>query len=91
MCWRYSSMLYAVRMKHRTQLYLDEAQYRWLERRSRQAGSIAQVVRDLIDEARSRQPRQSDDPLIHYLLEEPPASGSRTTSVTTLDDDLYGA
>jgi hypothetical protein len=78
-------------MGHRTQLYLDDAQHAWLRRRAEDRGSIAAVVRDLIDAARREQPDADDDPLIGYLLEEPPADGGTETSVTTLDDDLYGA
>ena len=47
------SMLY-YSMKHRTQLYLDEGQYRWLKQRAGESGSIAAVVRDLIDAERAR-------------------------------------
>jgi hypothetical protein len=36
-------------MRHRTQLYLDPD--RWLKHRARRRGSIAGVVRDLIDDA----------------------------------------
>lgn len=74
----------------RTQLYLDEDQYRWLKREAGRDGSIAGVVRDLIDRARKRRPDTSDDPLIRHLLEDPPAKGRRRTSVTTIDEDLYG-
>lgn len=76
-------------MTHRTQLYLDDAQYRWLQREAARAGSIAQVVRDLIDAARTSG-LGADDPLIELLLRHPPAQGESPTSVTTLDDDLYG-
>ncbi len=82
-------MLYDV-MQHRTQLYLDESQYRWLKQQARQAGSVAAVVRDLIDTARSRKPSHARDPLIRYLIEEPPAEGSSDSTVQTLDRDLYG-
>lgn len=77
-------------MAHRTQLYLDDAQYRWLRREAKRAGSIAQVVRGLIDAARTSGPGAEDDPLIGLLLEQPPARGATRTSVTTLDDDVYG-
>jgi hypothetical protein len=77
-------------MQHRTQLYLDDGQYRWLKQQARQGGSIAGVVRDLIDSARSRRPSQARDPLIRYLLDESPAEGSRSSTVRTLDRDLYG-
>lgn len=77
-------------MSRRTQLYLDEAQYGWLKRQAGQNGSIAGVVRRLIDEARSRRPPAQTDPLVAYLLDEPPARGDTESSVTDLDGDLYG-
>jgi hypothetical protein len=83
-------MLYAVNMpEHRTQLYLDEAQYRWLKRRAEDAGSIAAVVRQLIDSARGGSGTASDDPFLRYLLVEPPGRGAPGTTVESLDDDLY--
>jgi hypothetical protein len=77
-------------MQHRTQLYLDDGQYRWLKQQARGGGSIAGVVRELIDAARSRRPRQTRDPLIRYLLDEPSTEGAGESSVETLDRDLYG-
>jgi hypothetical protein len=77
-------------MRHRTQLYLDEGQYRWLKQQARQGGSIAGVVRELIDMARSRRPNPARDSLISYLIDEPPAEGSGDSTVQTLDQDLYG-
>jgi len=77
-------------MRHRTQLYLDEDQYRWLKQRAARQGSIAGVVRDLIDAARSRRPSSARDPLIRYLAEDPPAEGTSPSTVETLDRDLYG-
>jgi len=83
------SMLYSS-MKHRTQLYLDEGQYRWLKQRAGSAGSIAAVVRDLIEAERSRSADPAGDPLLRFLAEEAPARGPRKTSVSTLDRDVYG-
>ncbi len=77
-------------MSHRTQLYLDESQYRWLKRRAGQRGSIAGVVRELIDAARAPRPGTDRDPLISYLVEETPADGGVDSTVETLDRDLYG-
>lgn len=74
----------------RTQLYLDEAQYRWLKSQAGTRGSIAEVVRGLIDAARARRPDVSRDPLIRHLLTEPAGEASEPTTVATLDDDLYG-
>ena len=83
-------MLYSS-MKHRTQLYLDEGQYRWLQQRASKAGSIAAVVRELIDAERGRLADPAADPLLRFLVAESPARGSEETSVTTLDRDLYGS
>jgi hypothetical protein len=76
-------------MRHRTQLYLDEGQYRWLKQRAGEAGSIAAVVRELIDAERARVV-DGADPLLSYLVEEKPGRGRTDTSVVTLDTDLYG-
>lgn len=83
-------MLYSS-MKHRTQLYLDEGQYRWLQQRAGKAGSIAAVVRELIDAERARRADPAGDPLLRFLVDEPPGSGREGTSVTTLDQDVYGS
>jgi hypothetical protein len=83
-------MLYSA-LKHRTQLYLDDDQYRWLKQRAGRAGSIAAVVRDLIDTERSRRPRWDGDPLIRFLVAEEPGKGAGPSTVTSLDEDLYGA
>jgi hypothetical protein len=77
-------------MRHRTQLYLDEGQYRWLKQRAGDAGSIAAVVRDLIDAERTRGADPAADPLLSYLVDEAPGKGREKTSVSTLDRDLYG-
>jgi len=82
-------MLYSS-MKHRTQLYLDEGQYRWLRERAGKAGSIAAVVRELIDSERVRLADPAGDPLLRFLVEEAPGRGREETSVNTLDRDLYG-
>jgi hypothetical protein len=77
-------------MRHRTQLYLDEGQYRWLKQRAGEAGSIAAVVRDLIDAERSRGLDPDTDPLLSYLVDDVPGKGREQTSVHTLDRDIYG-
>lgn len=82
-------MLYSA-MAHRTQLYLEDDQYRWLQRRAGSKGSIAGVVRELIDAARARRPPASADPLIDYLLDESPGSSETASSVQDLDRDIYG-
>jgi hypothetical protein len=83
-------MLYSS-MKHRTQLYLDDGQYRWLRQRAGKAGSIAAVVRELIDAERSRLADPAADPLLRFLVDEKPGRGAKVTSVTTLDRDVYGS
>jgi hypothetical protein len=82
-------MLYSS-MKHRTQLYLDEGQYRWLRQRAGKSGSIAAVVRELIDAERARLTDPAADPLLRFLVDESPGRGREGTSVTTLDRDIYG-
>lgn len=82
-------MLYGV-MAHRTQLYLEDDQYRWLQRRAGTGGSIAGVVRELIDAARSRRQAPASDPLIDYLLNETPADSGTPSTVASLDQDIYG-
>jgi hypothetical protein len=77
-------------MKHRTQLYLDDAQHRWLRQRAGKSGSIAAVVRELIDAERARRPDPVADPLLSYLVADAPGRGQAETSVSTLDRDLYG-
>jgi len=77
-------------MRHRTQLYLDEGQYRWLKQRAGAAGSIASVVRELIDAERVRGVDPAVDPLLSYLVDEAPGKGHEGTSVSSLDRDLYG-
>ena len=81
-----------VKLTHRTQLFLTDAQYRWLKVRAASAGSIAQVVRDWIDSEMSVDPvKLRDDPLISFMLDGPHGSDDGPiTSVTTIDEDLYG-
>lgn len=86
--WSESTLYYS--MRHRTQLYLDEGQYRWLKQRAGEAGSIAAVVRGLIDAERARGLDPAADPLLSYLVDEAPGKGREGTSVSTLDRDLYG-
>lgn len=86
--WGRRTLYYS--MRHRTQLYLDEGQYRWLKQRAGEAGSIAAVVRELIDGERSRGLDPSADPLLSYLVDEAPGKGRAGTSVSSLDRDLYG-
>jgi cysteine synthase len=82
-------MLYSA-MTHRTQLYLEDDQYRWLRRRAGSGGSIAGVVRELVDAARSHRPILAADPLIEYLIDETPADSGKPSTVESLDQDIYG-
>ncbi|MGH2843500.1 MAG: hypothetical protein ACRDKL_07945 [Solirubrobacteraceae bacterium] len=79
------------KLTHRTQLFLTDEQYRWLKVRAASAGSIAAVVRDWIDAEMEVDPEAlRNDPAIRYLLSDPePATGVPST-VTTIDQDLYG-
>ena len=77
-------------MRHRTQLYLDEGQYRWLQQRAGETGSIAAAVRQLIDAERARRLDAAEDPLLRYLVAESPGKGREQISVTSLDRDHYG-
>jgi hypothetical protein len=86
--WPEGTLYYS--MRHRTQLYLDEGQYRWLKQRAGGAGSIAAVVRQLIDAERARGLDPAGDPLLSYLVAEAPGEGREGTSVSTLDRDVYG-
>jgi predicted CopG family antitoxin len=74
-------------MKHRTQLHLDEDQYRWLKRQAG-GGSMAEVVRALIDEARSAGPTL-EDAFLRWLFEEPAEAGT-VSGADTIDEDVYG-
>ncbi len=82
-------MLY-ISMAHRTQLYLEDDQYHWLQRRAGTGGSIAGVVRELIDAARARRETTAADPLIDFLLDDEPADSGAPSTVETVDRDLYG-
>ena len=77
-------------MRQRIQLYLDDAQYRWLKQQAGSRGSIAAVVRDLIEGARAKRSNPLRDPLLRYLIDKPAAAGTTPSTVETLDRDLYG-
>lgn len=76
--------------KYRTQLYLDEEQYRFLKEQSARHGiSMAGVVRSLIDrEIVKGQEVPEDDPIFH-LGREDFATGCRNGS-TNHDLYIYG-
>lgn len=76
---------------HRTQLQLSADQHRWLRHRAHERGeSLAAVVRGLIDDERRRVNSGLEDPLIRHLLLDAPTEGGERSSVTTIDEDLYG-
>jgi hypothetical protein len=71
----------------KVQLYLTEAQYRYLKQRAGTRGSIAGVVRELIDSA--GQPSDPErDPFYGHLLADKPGSGGEYDAETA-KRDLY--
>jgi hypothetical protein len=76
-------------MRRRTQLYLEEDQYRWLKREAGPRGSIASVVRGLIDRARSGRSKIEDDAFFRYLFDEPAPEGV-PRGADSIDEDVYG-
>lgn len=79
------------KLTHRTQLFLTDAQYRWLKVKAGSEGSIAAVVRDWIDSEMEVDPEDlRNDPFIKFMLEGPRGTSGPVTSVTTIDQDLYG-
>lgn len=79
------------KLTHRTQLFLTDRQYRWLTVKAADAGSLAAVVRDLIDSEMTHDPEElRNDPFIKFMLEGPRGTRGPVTSVTTIDQDLYG-
>lgn len=80
-----------VKLTHRTQLFLTNEQYRWLKVKAGSTGSIAAVVRDWIDsEMRVDPEKLRNDPFIKSMLEGPFDTSGPPSSVTTIDQDLYG-
>jgi hypothetical protein len=79
------------KLRHRTQLFLTDEQYRWLKVKAGSSGSIAAVVRDWIDSEMEVDPEDLlNDPAIRFLLSEPEPATGVPSSVTTIDQDLYG-
>lgn len=79
------------RLKHRTQVFLTDEQYRWLKIRAGSAGSIAAVVREWIDSEMAVDPEKlRNDRAIRSLLDGPFDTSGPPSSVTTIDQDLYG-
>lgn len=69
------------------QLYVTEEQYRLMKQRAGEGGSIAQVVRDLIDEA-GQPSAPMGDPFYRHLLSPKEGSG-RTYAAEEAKRDLY--
>jgi hypothetical protein len=78
------------KLTHRTQIFLTDEQFRWLKVRAGSAGSLAAVVRELIDSEIRPGPDLRDDPAIRFMLSEPEPATGVPSSVTTIDQDLYG-
>jgi hypothetical protein len=60
----------------KVQLYLTEEQYRLVKQRAGERGSIAQVVRDLIDAA-GRPDDVAADPFYRHVMTRRTGSGTR--------------
>jgi hypothetical protein len=73
----------------RTQLYLEESFYQFLKKEARKYGSIAAVVRRLIEEKMRMVGEYKEDP-IFKLGENPGSSGFKDVSEYH-DQYLYGA
>jgi hypothetical protein len=71
----------------KVQLYLTEAQYRLLKQRAGKSGSIAQVVRDLVD-GTGMPDDPSEDPFIKHVLSDKAPTGD-STSAEEAKRDLY--
>lgn len=78
------------KLTHRTQIFLTDEQYRWLKVRAGSVGSLAAAVRELIDAEMEPGPDLRDDPAIRFMLSEPEPATGVPSSVTTIDQDLYG-
>jgi len=59
----------------KVQLYLSEEQYRFLKQRAAERGSIAQVVRDLIEGALGPED-VAEDPFYRHIVRPKAGSGS---------------
>lgn len=73
--------------RRKVQLYLTEEQYRFVKQRAGERGSIAQVVRDLI-EAAGRPEDPKADPFYEHLLAPKTGSGKRYEAESA-KRDLY--
>lgn len=77
-------------MAHRTQLHLEDSQYYYLKDLAKKEGkSIAQIIRDWIDEKRKKKARKKyeNDPFFKLFGL---FSSGRTDIAQNFDDYLYG-
>ncbi len=73
---------------HRTQIQLEERQYRYLKAKARRSGkSISALLRELVDEQIRGQDRDGNDPLLEIVGM---AEGPADSTARHHDDHLYG-
>jgi hypothetical protein len=78
------------KLTHRTQIFLTDEQHRWLKIKAGSTRSIAAVIRDWIDSEMEPGPDLRNDPAIRFLLDGPLDTSGPPSTVTTIDQDLYG-
>lgn len=73
---------------HRTQIQLEERQYRYLKAKARRSGkSISALLRELVDNQIRKQDEGGNDPLLEIIgIAEGPAGSTARRH----DDYLYG-
>ena len=89
-------LYYAMNAKglHRTQLYLDETRYQYLScLAQKKKASLAQVVRELIDQSRSARSRRKKDSFFDIIgmIKDGKSQGWHPEFARHIDDFLYGA
>ncbi len=73
---------------HRTQIQLEERQYRYLKARARRSGkSISALLREFVDDQIRTQEKRGNDPLLEIIGM---AEGSADATARHHDDYLYG-
>ena len=73
---------------HRTQIQLEERQYRYLKAMARRRGkSISALLRELVDEQIREQDKRGNDPLLEIVGM---AEGPEEATARHHDDYLYG-
>ena len=73
---------------HRTQIQLEERQYRYLKAKARRSGkSISALLREFVDDQIRAQEKRGNDPLLEIIgMAEGPADATARHH----DDYLYG-